>query len=219
MTRLSWYSFENRADDVAELRIYQEIGFAGVTAQAFVADLKAISARQIDLRLNSPGGDALDSLLIYSALRTHPATVTVFVDGLAASGASVIAMSGDRVVMARHSAMMIHEAHGPMTGTAADFLEYAEVLEDFSDRIADIYQERVPDTLKVTWRRRMKAETWYTEEAAVAAGLADMVGAASTVRNCFDLSAYKNVPEWISAFREAATVDLGEILIASGRRG
>jgi ATP-dependent protease ClpP protease subunit len=197
MDRPSWYKIENLDDEATDLFIFNEIGFGGVSAAAFATDLRAVTATKINLHLNSPGGDVYQGIGIYNALREHPANVTVHIDALAASIAAVIAMAGDKIIMARHSAMMIHEAHGIMLGTSDDMLREADRLDKTSDQIAGIFQERVPGSKTATWRNRMKAETWYTEKEAVAAGLADEVGAKATAQNSFDLSAYHNVPETI----------------------
>jgi ATP-dependent protease ClpP protease subunit len=165
-----------------------------------MTDLKGVTARKINLHLNSPGGDVFDGIAIHNTLKQHPAEITVWVDALAASIASVIAMAGDKIIMARHSSMMIHEAHGMAVGDAEDMVMMAERLNVISDQIASIYKDRVPGSKQVTWRNRMKAETWYTEEEAVRAGLADEVGPKSSVTNHFDLSAYhyRNAPRAIT---------------------
>jgi len=195
MDRPSWYEIKNQdGDGEADLFIFNEIGYGGVTAEAFMTDLRRITAEKINLHLNSPGGDVFDGIAIHNALKEHPAFVNVVVDALAASIASVIAMAGNKIIMARHSSMMIHEAHGMAMGDAETMLTMATRLNTWSDQIANIYQERVPGSKTSTWRNRMKAETWYTEKEAVAAGLADEVGAKATAQNSFDLSAYHNVP-------------------------
>src|SRR5690606_8034659 len=102
----------------------------------------------------------------------HQAHVTVIVDSLAASIASVIAMAGDRVVMAKNATMMIHDGHGLSIGNAADMREMADLLDKVSDNIASVYAERAGGDV-AEWRERMRAETWYSADEAVSAGLAD----------------------------------------------
>ena len=79
-----------------------------------------MKASQIDLHINSPGGSVFDGLTIYNLLKQHPATVTTYIDGLAASIASVIALAGDRVIMADNALFMIHQPSGAVVGTASD---------------------------------------------------------------------------------------------------
>ncbi|MCK2219703.1 ATP-dependent Clp protease proteolytic subunit [Actinomadura sp. ATCC 31491] len=169
-----WYRITNLAD-TAEVVIYDEIGWWGTTAEQFMRDLKDITASQITLRINSPGGDVFDGIAIHNLLRAHTAHVTTHVDGLAASIASVIALAGDRVVMEPHSQMMIHDASGFCYGQAADMREMADMLDRHSDNIAGVYAERAGGTV-AEWRERMRGEAWFSADEAVAAGLADEVG-------------------------------------------
>lgn len=170
--RVDWYRITNAAGDTAEVSIYDEIGFFGTTASEFVDELKAITAPNINLRLNTPGGEVFDGIAIHNALREHVARVTVQVDALAASIGSVIAMAGDRVVMGRGAQMMIHDALGLTIGNAQDHREMVDLLDKASDNIAGFYAARAGGDV-ATWRERMQAETWYTADEAVTAGLAD----------------------------------------------
>jgi ATP-dependent protease ClpP protease subunit len=196
--RKSWYRITNQAGPAAaaEVYIYDEIGFWGTTAGDFINELRQVDAQQIDLHLNSPGGEVFDGIAIYNALKTHPANVTVYVDSLAASIASVIAMAGDKVVMGRGSQMMIHEAAGLCLGNAADMRETADLLDRFSNNIAGFYADRAGG--KVTdWRAAMTAESWYSADEAVKAGLADEVAtfqpgdSQGPVTNSWDLSMFQ----------------------------
>ncbi|MFF7096409.1 head maturation protease, ClpP-related [Streptomyces rubradiris] len=170
----SWYRISNAADpDEAELLLYDEIGgWFGSTADELIAELKGITAPRMRVRINSPGGSVFEGIAIANALRAHPASVTVQVDSIAASIASVIAMSGDRIEMAPNSMLMIHDASGLCAGNAQDMEEMAELLDLISDNIADAYAQRAGGT-RDEWRARMRAETWYLPEDAVDAGLAD----------------------------------------------
>lgn len=173
--RRDWFKIQNNAGTgVAQIHVYDEIGYYGVTASDFVAQLSALDAQDIELHLNSPGGEIFDGVAIYNALRSHPANVTTYVDSLAASIASVIALAGDKVVMAPHSEMMIHNASGLCIGNASDMRGLADMLDRQSDKIAGIYAERAGGTVN-QWRKAMDAESWYSAKEAVAAGLADEV--------------------------------------------
>ncbi|GAA2199928.1 head maturation protease, ClpP-related [Streptomyces bangladeshensis] len=170
----SWYRISNAASaDEAEVMLYDEIGgWFGSTADELIAELKQITAPRMRVRINSPGGSVFEGIAIANALRAHPAAVTVQVDSIAASIASVIAMSGDRIEMAPNSMLMIHDASGVCMGNASDMEEMAELLDLISDNIADAYAARAGGT-RDEWRARMRAETWYLPEDAVDAGLAD----------------------------------------------
>jgi ATP-dependent protease ClpP protease subunit len=170
----SWYRITNAASpDEAEVMLYDEVGgWYGATADEFIADLRGVTAPNLRVRINSPGGSVFEGVAIANALRSHPAQVTVQVDGIAASIASVIAMAGDRIEMAPNTMLMIHDASGVCMGNAADMQEMAELLDLISDNIADAYAARAGGT-RAEWRDRMRAETWYLPEDAVEAGLAD----------------------------------------------
>lgn len=155
----------------AQIYIYDEIGYWGTSARAFAQTLAELDVDDIDLYLNSPGGDAFAGVAIYNALRRHKATVTVTVDGLAASAASIIAMAGDEVVMSRGSELMIHNAWGYARGDAAVMRQMGTLLEKLSGDLAGIYEARAGSG--TDWVKAMSAETWYTASEAVAAGLAD----------------------------------------------
>lgn len=188
--RTDWYTIKNSAAGASEVMIYDEIGYFGVTASDFVNDIKNLATNTIELHLNSPGGEVFDGIAIYQALKNHAASVTVIVDSLAASIASVIAMAGDRVVMAKNATMMIHDGHGLAVGNAADMREMADLLDRTSDNIASIYAERTGGDVKA-WRKAMRAETWYTADEAVKAGLADEIqGSAAKTENSWDLSIF-----------------------------
>src|SRR3990167_1286555 len=89
----TWYSIKNLSADEAEVFIYDEIGYYGVSAADFAAELQGVNAQSILLRISSPGGDVFDGLAILNSLRQHKATVNVVIDGIAASAASFIAMA------------------------------------------------------------------------------------------------------------------------------
>lgn len=192
-----WYRITNATGEggtAAEVAIYDEIGWFGVTAASFLDELRAITATDINLRLSSPGGEIFDGFAIYNLLRTHDATVTTYVDSLAASIASVIALAGDKVIMQPHSQMMIHEGMGGAIGDATDMREMADLLDRQSDNIAAVYADKAGGTV-AEWRDRMKAETWYFADEAVASGLADEVAGAAEPSDSKD-QADKTAAKW-----------------------
>lgn len=191
-----WYRIRNLAADEAEVVIYDEIGWFGVSAQEFIRELRDITADRITLRVNSPGGEVFDGIAIYNLLRSHPAHVTAYVDGIAASIASVIALAGDEVIMQPHSQLMIHDPWGMCIGNAADMEEMAARLGKHADDIAAVYADRAGGTV-AEWRERMAAEVWYSAQETVEAGLADRVAehdrqaGEPVVSNAWDLSVFR----------------------------
>lgn len=183
--QLPWYTITNQTDETsdvgteeevaAQVYIYDEIGGSfGVSADEFVRDLNEITAKNIDVRINSPGGAVWDAIAIYNALIKHPANITTYVDALAASAASIVALAGDKVVMMVGAQMMIHDALGAEIGNAKDMRAMATFLDQQSDNIASMYAVKAGGELK-DWRNLMLAETWLMANEAVEAGLADEV--------------------------------------------
>jgi ATP-dependent protease ClpP protease subunit len=200
MNRRGQYRIRNEAETptVTEILLYDEIGEdpwwgTGVSAKAFAEDLQAIDTDEIHLRLNSPGGDVFEAVAMLNAIRRHKAKVTVYVDGLAASAASILAMGGDEVVMSRNAELMIHDAWGVAIGNADDMQKMHEDLSRASDNLASAYADKAGGTV-AQWRKAMKAETWYSDKEAVAAGLADRVEQSKTASDKakakFNLSLY-----------------------------
>lgn len=175
-----WFRFENKAAEVPELYIYDAIfpddgwGGGGVGAAAFQEQLNEIKADDLNLYLNSPGGIVHEGTTIYNALRQHRAKVHVRVMGMAASIASVIAMAGDTIEMSPGSLMMIHKAFGLTIGNDDDHEAAMHALRKMSESIAGIYELRTGKEAS-HWLSLMKAETWFSDQEAVAAGLADSV--------------------------------------------
>lgn len=173
--RNDWFRIENGNGRGSKVYIYDEIGYFGVTASDFVAELGKIDSPTLAVHINSPGGDVFDGVSILNALRSHGAEITTVVDGLAASAASFIAQAGSKRIMSRNSEMMIHDASGLCIGNANDMRTMLDLLERTSDNIASVYAERSGIGDATFWRTAMSAETWYSADEAVTAGLADEV--------------------------------------------
>lgn len=172
-----WFTVSNSADepDTTDILIYDSVGgWFGMWAEDMVAALKEITTSKINLRLNSPGGSVFEGITIANALRSHPASVTVYVDGIAASIASVIAMAGERLVMMPQSQIMVHNASGACYGDATEMTKMADMLDKQSLNIAQAYAQHTGRPL-AEWQTYMADETWFTAEEAVAVGLADEV--------------------------------------------
>ena len=160
-----------------KLLLYGEIGWE-VRAAEFVPALDAVTDSHIDLHISSPGGDVFEALTIMNALKEHPATKTVYIDGLAASAASFIAVGiGGEAIIRPGAEMMIHNAQGGAWGDMNDMHAIIDRLESASATIADIYAAKT-GTDAAQWRAAMDAETWFSADEALAAGLVDRVEAA-----------------------------------------
>lgn len=175
-----WYRIATKATAASgrtstKVYIYDAIGgWFGVSATEFVREINTLEVDEIELHLNSPGGSAFDSIAIHNALKQHDADVHVVVDGLAASGASLIAMAGDTITMATGATMMIHNALTGVYGNAEDMRQFAAVLDKIDESQSSLYASKAGGS-RESWREVMRAETWYTADEAVEAGLADRV--------------------------------------------
>lgn len=195
----SWYDIKNAGAAVADIYLYDEIGYFGVTAASFIEALQSVKAKAINLYVNSPGGGVDDGMAIFNALKRHPADVTATVDGLAASSASFIVQAANKIAMGSGSTMMIHEPHvGHVKDVGTDDMtKMIAALDVYGDNIAGIYASRAGGTA-AQWRAKMKAETWYKAQDAVDAGLADEIvgasGGAATDLRVFNLSKFLHPP-------------------------
>lgn len=193
-----------KADDVAEILLYDMIGADffgdGVTAKDFRDQLKGIKAKTLNLRINSPGGNVFEAAAILAALDDWKGRIEVDVDGLAASAASVVAMTGDRVRMASNAMMMIHDPYTSVRGGAEEMRSTAEVLDKLKSQIIATYRRKSKRS-EGELSAMMSAETWLVGKDAVEAGLADEVTEPSRVAAMADHAklfaklGYKRAPE------------------------
>jgi ATP-dependent protease ClpP protease subunit len=171
-----------------EMWLYDVIdsdGWFGVTASDVVMALGMAGGEDVVVHVNSPGGMATEGLAIYNTFKNYTGKVTMRVEGMAASAASIVILAGNEVVVEPASLVMIHDAWGATVGPADDHLAQADVLNKLSDVMAVVYSEESGGTqTPAYWRTQMKANngdgTWYTGQEAVDAGLADTLNVNST---------------------------------------
>jgi len=174
-----WHAGVRAAADDAErtISVYDVIGYdywtgEGVTAKRVAGALRAMGKGPVTVNVNSPGGDMFEGLAIYNLLREHEGEVTVKVLGLAASAASIIAMAGDTVQIARAGFFMVHNAWVVASGNRNDLREFADWLEPFDAAMADIYAARTGAESKAM-AKLMDSESWIGGSQAVEDGFAD----------------------------------------------
>ncbi len=197
----SWFTIKAAANDTAEISIYDEIGFWGVTAQQFAKDLKALgnNLKQINLHIHSPGGDVFDGIAIYNLLKNHPANKTVYIDGLAASMASVIAMAGNEIIMPENAMMMIHKPWGIQGGDADDMRKYADLLDKVESTLIMAYVAKTGKS-ETDLAEMLKEETWLTGKECVEQGFADKLAEPLVAMACIQskkLEDYTKMPDKI----------------------
>ncbi|CAI1933005.1 ATP-dependent Clp protease proteolytic subunit 2 [Serratia fonticola] len=171
----SWFRMKASGKNTADIYIYDEIGYWGVTARNFASSLKALGdLDHIDLHIHSPGGDVFEGIAIYNLLDSHPASKTVYIDGLAASMASIIAMVGNPIIMPENAMMMIHKPWGITGGDADDMRDYADLLDKVESVLIPSYAKKTGKTTDEL-AAMLSEETWLTAQECVEHGFADQL--------------------------------------------
>lgn len=202
---LNYRMIEDKAKDSAEIFLYDIIGTWGISADRFSQDLRALgNVRQIDLHINSDGGDVFDGRAIYSLLVQHSARIVTYIDGLAASIASLIALAGNEVRAADGSFFMIHNAWGIAIGDSSEIRKTADLLDSVNQSIIDTYvaRSKMPEA---EIRQLMNDETWMPASEAKDRGFVDVVSEplkiAAQIHESFG---FKNPPQALLPNRVAA---------------
>jgi ATP-dependent Clp protease protease subunit len=188
----NWYNINSKASKVVDVYIFDEIGMGGVNAQGFIEEIKSFKDSPMNLHINCVGGDVFDGMAIYNIIKKRTATTTVYIEGIAASMGSVIALAADKVVMAENSLFMIHNAWGGAMGEAKEMKKTAKLLDKISGEIADIYVKKTKlpyDKVK----EMMDEETWLNAEEALELGFIDSISDAIKVAAKYDVSKFKNI--------------------------
>lgn len=182
MKGMSWFEIKNKAEN-SEVWIYDEIGAWGIKAMDFIKELKGIKNKTIDMHINCPGGDVFDGAAIYNAIKNHGATFTTYIDGLAASIASVIALAGDKVVMAENAIYMMHNPWGLVIGNADDMRKQAEVLDKVRDTMLGAYITKSGQSQEDIIAL-LDNETWLNADEAKKAGFVDEISGKMDIAAC-----------------------------------
>lgn len=213
---------------IAEISIFGEIVSSGyewsdsdTSATRFQNDLKNLGELSvINLHINSPGGSVFDGIAIYQMLVQHKATVNVYIDGLAASIASVIAMAGNNIYIPSNAMLMVHNPWTMAMGNASELRKQADDLDKIGQSMQQSYLNKSGDKLdEETLQSLLDNETWLSASEAVGYGLADEVLPENRVAACIskDLFAkYHNVPEVFEEKKDEPTLLSKKIRILKG---
>ena len=207
---------ETDGEGTVQLMVYDEIGYnywtgGGITAKAFQERLKdAGTYSRIQLRINSPGGDAFEGVAIGNFLKSLKKPIDVYVDGVAASAASIVAMCGSKIVMANNALMMIHKAYAQCVGNDDDMTTMANALSKVDGAIAQTYVDRAKQPMDKV-KAMMSAETWMGSQEAVDLGFADEIGTEdpgagdpmAMARTFKAMARYKNLPKQLKPDAQA----------------
>lgn len=189
--------FEIRNADSAnpEIYLYDAIGdWYGIGAETIARALRELDGKDVSLRINSPGGDVFEGRAMATAIANHKGKVTAYIDGLAASAATYVALAASEVVMAQGSFFMIHNAWTLAMGNADDLDETSALLRKVDDSIVADYRRKTGAD-EAQLRDWMKAETWFTADEARQHGFVDrLTESQAATRNQWNLAAYNNAP-------------------------
>ncbi|WP_058953050.1 head maturation protease, ClpP-related [Clostridium tyrobutyricum] len=219
-TKKFWTFNAKENSNEGELLLYGDISDSTwwgdeITPKNFKEELDSLGdIKTLNVYINSGGGDVFAGQAIYSMLKRHSATVNVYVDGLAASIASIIAMAGDNVKMPKNSMLMVHNPWSFGMGNANDFRKLADDLDKVRESMISVYEDKTGmEKEKIV--ELLDAETWMTAEEAVEFGFADEIEeekqvAASLNNRIFDINGlevditkYKNLQVSKIQFKES----------------
>lgn len=175
----NWINKDNKKE--AEILLYGVIGEDGywddVTSKQFAEDLKVVEdAVKINVRINSPGGDVFAGQAIYSMLKRCKSEVIVYIDGLAASIASIVAMAGNKIIMPKNAMMMIHKPWTITAGNANDMREQADTLDKIEESLISVYTDKTGLSAEEI-KTLLEDETWLTASDALEKGFIDEIEA------------------------------------------
>ena len=169
-----FYALEKTGNNETTIHLYDEVGAFGAGSKDFLADLGKLDGQHIHLRINSPGGSVIEGTAIYNSLRRHQGGLTVHIDALAASMASVIAMAGAPVYIADNALLMIHNPWTVSMGDSDQLRREADLLDKLKSTLVNAYK-RKSGMEEEEIRAMMDAETWLDAVEAVALGFADAI--------------------------------------------
>lgn len=227
MKNKKFWQFKAKENSCGELMLYGDIADSTwlgdeVTPKDFKADLDSLGDIQtLNIYINSSGGDVFSGQAIYSMLKRHPAQKNVYVDGLAASIASLIAMAGDKIIMPANSMLMIHNPWTVAMGNSNDFRKLADDMDKIRESMLSVYESKTgikqEDIIPL-----LDAETWLTAQDALENGFCDEIEegkqVAASLKGDFlnvngvdmNLKRFKNAPKLFFLSNASTDEDLHE---------
>lgn len=205
-----WFDIDSKEEEIPSVMIYDMIGSSmweeSISPKGFINECKELEKKhkEINIRINSPGGIVHDALAIYNYLIQSPLKKNVYIDGIAASAASFIAMAGDKIYMPEAAEIMIHNAWGFMMGDAKDFRKEADHLEALTKIIGNIYVNKTKKTAEEI-SKMMDEETWMNGKEAAEMGFVDETLKCRAAACSFELSneLFPNIPKNFIKYQNA----------------
>lgn len=188
-----------------------EMGY--ISANDFIDAISPMEGKDINVRIMSAGGSVDQGVAIYNAIKRRRGKTTVYVDSIAASIASVIAMGGDQIIMTRGSKLMIHEPWTLSAGNSSALRKLADLLDKYGESILDIYKEKTnlpEDKIK----DMMRDETWMTAREAIELGFADSMEGEAVAQPAVPKNMFNNVPSDVAQVEIKSKKRLDQLTIA-----
>ena len=202
------------SESLGEWQKYYPEDKAPKDVQDFLDQLNGVS--KINVHINSGGGSVFGGIAIYNILKRHNAEITVYVEGLAASIASVIAMAGDRIIIPENAQMMIHKPSSITWGNADDMRKEADILDGCQKVILNTYMQHTkegvtPEQINAlidaeTWKNGKEWQEFFNIE------VSEKNNAAACVSDYFDQ--YNNLPEKLRENPEPQAVNIDSLVDA-----
>lgn len=180
--------------DETTIYLYDVIDdYWGVSAAEITKALSELKGKAVNLRINSPGGDVFAGRAMATAIKQH-GDVTAYIDGLAASAATYVAIAAKNVVMGDGGFFMIHNAWTLAYGNKAELTDTAKLLDKIDQSIINDYAKKTGKSTEeiAAW---MDAETWFSAQEALGHGFVDSIGESTKADNQWNLSVYDKAPE------------------------
>lgn len=171
----NFVEIKNQTEETADLYFYGDIVSSWWGAwddtdqypENIKSFLDGVKGKDLNIYINSGGGSVFAGIAIYNMLKRHQGHKTVYVDGLAASISSVIALAGDKVVIPSNAFLMIHKPWSGLYGNANDLRKMADDLDAIEEGIINVYAENLKEDVDIeTIRQMVQDETWLNGEEA-----------------------------------------------------
>ena len=211
-----------QTEDTAKLYLYGEVvgsewmaWSADDVYPAYVRDfLEKVKDKELEIHINSPGGDVFAGITIYNMLARHTGKKTAYIDGLAASIASVIPMCADEIVMYENAMLMMHKPWTRAAGNADDLADQIKVLEKCEQSIISMYRSKLKDSVSdAEIKQMLKAETWLTAQEAQETFDGITLEGAAQIAACAEeryFDRYRKTPEQVRAVCRERSADAAE---------
>lgn len=165
-----------KSNGIAEMFMYGDISKYDINAKDVGKELRKLDAKTttLEIRLMSPGGDVFEGIAIYNLLKQSDKKIVMYVDGLAASIASIIMLAGDEIIMGEGTQVMVHKPWSIAAGNSNDFMDLIDQLDRVENEMVKIYQKAtgMPESQIL---KMLSDETWFNSDEAIEYGFADSI--------------------------------------------